>query len=559
MSARECLRRLVTIRAEYPAGAEKARCLTRLTNSALPTATEVLEFHETALLLRAWPDDDAVQDAAEAALGGFPFRRDVRRFRRALKDTGIAGTEMQYAFSFPMASWLARREPATTRIAWADWETSDRLDDLLIPLGIPAEMPGIDDETVSGEEWLENAAPDGVGDYATLVRRVASVSAAPAVREHLFNGLEVPVLRDLADGPDSRTLARGPAGEPCFHGEDMRRRRPDLRKAAAEPIAIRRLHRRDGDVLVDLARGQMSVRVRELEAFDYGHAPDAWLASAGRGLDISVVGMQPSRRLMPEALYSGLFLKNGVPVGYWLASALFGTAEIAYNIFPTFRGGEAAWMYARLLAVVHQFLGIASVTVPRYQIGYMNDEAIGSGAFWFYRKLGFEAIDPEVAKLLRSEESKMRKDRRHRSPAAVLKRLTVENLVFHIGEPRDDLVGVFPYANAGHAATRVLARYGGPGPAALRRIDRDAAEMLGIRSTKAWSPEDRRGFSMWAPILLAMKEVRRWSPKAKRELADVFRAKGAVCEVAFVRLAAKHRPFRRALQRLCLAWDEENE
>jgi hypothetical protein len=257
---------------------------------------------------------------------------------------------------------------------------------------------------------------------------------------------------------------------------------------------------------------------------------------------------------MPEALYSGLFLKNGVPVGYWLASALFGTAEIAYNIFPTFRGGEAAWIYSRLVAIVHQFLGITSVTVPRYQIGYQNDEAIGSGAFWFYRKLGFLPIDPDVATLLKSEEAKMRKDPGHRSPAAVLRRLTVENLVFHIGEPRDDLVGVFPYVNSGHAATRTLARYGGTGAAALRRVARDAAELLGVSVAKP----DRRGFAMWAPVALAMKEIRRWSPATKRSLFEVFAAKGAGSEADFVRKADRHHPFRRALQRLCRAWDEEN-
>jgi hypothetical protein len=461
---------------------------------------------------------------------------------------------MQYAFSYPMAAWLARRAPADARIAWDDWETSERLDDVLIPLGRPAEMPGVDDETVSGEEWVANACPDGVGDFAALVDRFRNVSAAPAVREHLYNGLELPVVRDLGDGPDSRTLSRGPEVEPYFHGDDIRRSRPDLKAAAAEPIPIRRLDRREAERWIDLSRAQMSVRIRELEAFDYGYANDAWLADAGRGLSISVIGMQPDRRLMPEALYSGLFVKNGVPVGYWLASALFGTAEIAYNIFPTFRGGEAGWMYSRLLAVVHQFLGASSVTVPRYQIGWQNDEAIGSGAFWFYRKMGFLPIDRDVAKLLRSEEAKIRKNPRHRSSAAVLRKLTVENLVFHVGETRDDLVGVFPYANVGHAATRTLARYGGTSAASRRRLERDAAERLGVPVAKS----DQRGFAMWAPVVLAMKEVRRWSPKSKRSLAEVFFAKGAECEADFIRRADAHRPFRRALQRLCLAWDAEN-
>ncbi|MEN8152052.1 MAG: hypothetical protein ABFS86_19710 [Planctomycetota bacterium] len=558
MSARQSLTRLEEISPVYPAGPEKVRLVTRLAGASLPTAGEVERLHEALLFLRAHPDDAAVLDATESALRGFAARRDVRRFRNSLADTGIAGTRMQYAFSFPMARWLARRDPAGARIAWDDWEHTDRLDELLVVLGEPAEMPGVDDETISGEEWLANARPEGLADYATLVGRVANVKAAPVAREHLYNQLEVPSIRDLADGPDSRTLARWPVDEPWFHTNGIRRKRPDLRKAAAEPIDVRPVDRRTGEALIDLARAGMSVRIRELEAFDFGHADDAFLADAGRGLLISVTGMLPDRRLMPESLYSGLFLKNGVPVGYWLASALFGTAEIAYNIFPTFRGGEAAWMYSRLLAVVHQFLGATSVTVPKYQIGWQNDEAIDSGAFWFYRKLGFEAVDRDVARLLRTEEARMRKDRKHRSSAATLRGLTVENLVLHLGAPRDDLVGVFPWTNVGHAATNKIAEYGGPGPAGRRRVERAAADQLGVGGFDGWSKEDRRGFATWAPVVLAMPETRRWAAGTKGSLVDVLRSKGARREVDFIRAAAGHRPFHRALMRLCLAWEERN-
>jgi len=42
-----------------------------------------------------------------------------------------------------------------------------------------------------------------------------------------------------------------------------------------------------------------------------------------------------------ESVYGFLTLKNGIPIGYVLVSALFGSSEIAYNVFETYRGGEA--------------------------------------------------------------------------------------------------------------------------------------------------------------------------------------------------------------------------
>ena len=41
-------------------------------------------------------------------------------------------------------------------------------------------------------------------------------------------------------------------------------------------------------------------------------------------------------------------LEAGLPIGYVLASSLFGSTEIAYNVFETFRGAEAgAAVFAR--------------------------------------------------------------------------------------------------------------------------------------------------------------------------------------------------------------------
>jgi hypothetical protein len=313
---------------------------------------------------------------------------------------------------------------------------------------------------------------------------------------------------------------------------------------------------RTGALLVDLARGTMSVRIRELEAFDYGDPRDAWISDVGRGLSISVVGMLPSRRLMPEALYSGLFLKNGVPAGYWLASALFETSEVALNVFPTFRGGESAWMYGRLLALLHSFFGIVSFTIPRYQIGHDNDEAIGSGAFWFYRKLGMQSVDPEVRRLTREEEVRIRAEPGYRSPPATLRRLVVENMAFHLDRPRDDLVGIFPYGNLGHQVTRLFARRGGRSPAVERAMAAEAEALLGVRGRNRWPIDERRAFTGWAPVVLLLPRVRRWGAESKRSLVRIIRAKGAKHEVEFIRLSNRHAPFRRAVQKLCLSWTD---
>jgi len=62
-------------------------------------------------------------------------------------------------------------------------------------------------------------------------------------------------------------------------------------------------------------------------------------------------------------------------------------------------------------------------TIDPYQLGLGNDEAIESGAFWFYRKLGFRPMDPAIERLARAEEKRGR-----RSSAATLRKLAASAL-----------------------------------------------------------------------------------------------------------------------------------
>ncbi len=109
----------------------------------------------------------------------------------------------------------------------------------------------------------------------------------------------------------------------------------------------------------------------------------------------------PERRLLLESVYGFLTLKNGVPVGYVLVSALFGSSEIAYNVFETFRGGESGRIYGKVLALTRQLFGPDVFTIFPYQLGgYGNPEALESGAWWFYQKLGFRPRAPHVVALM---------------------------------------------------------------------------------------------------------------------------------------------------------------
>jgi hypothetical protein len=256
----------------------------------------------------------------------------------------------------------------------------------------------------------------------------------------------------------------------------------------------------------------------------------------------------PERRLLLESVYAYLTLKNGVPIGYVLISALYGSSEIAYNVFDTFRGVEAAPVYGKVLAMTHALFGSDTFTIYPYQLGDGNEEAIASGAWWFYRKLGFDPRDRAVLRLARREEARMRRDPVHRSSAATLRRLARENLYWQPGAARPDVIGRLPLANAGLAVSRFLAqRFPTDRTGALAACAAEAAARLGVHSFYRWSAGERLAWERWAPLVLALPGIGSWSPAERRALAAVVRAKGGRRESEFVRRFDAHAKLRSAI------------
>ncbi len=106
------------------------------------------------------------------------------------------------------------------------------------------------------------------------------------------------------------------------------------------------------------------------------------------------------------------------------------THEVGVNLYYTFRQGETAWLYARLLKLFHERFRVSSFFVDPYQLGHENEEAIESGSFWFYYKLGFRPESPEVARLAERELPKIAADPGYRTRPATLRRLAAGPVVY---------------------------------------------------------------------------------------------------------------------------------
>jgi hypothetical protein len=482
-------------------------------------------------------------------LGGFERRADLHRHRDALADTGIAGTTIHYRFYWEMARWLARHWPRQLAIDWDELDDPSRLERFLPLLVAYYETPALDVMDFPIRKWLDRLKGRGETDASFLIRRFDALRADSFGKETLFEDIDVPIRILPGPGTPSRTLAHYGNDPVVFQAEPLVRGRPSLKaELRRPPLGVRTVSPREGRELIDLAREAMVTRSRDLDAFAYADPRDVRLVDCGDGLRFACYGMTPERRLLFEAVYGFLTLKNGVPIGYVLCSALFGSSEIAYNVFETYRGGEAARVFGRVMAMVHHLFGSNAFAIDPYQLGHGNAEGLESGAWWFYYKLGFRPDDPVIRRVLRGELRKMKESPRHRSSVATLEQLSSDYVYFFPGRERHDVMGRIDLGPVSLRLSRYVAeRFGADREKAARECAQEAARVLGVRSGRGFSAGERLAWERWSPLVLCLPGIERWSRTDKRALERVVRAKGGRRESDFVPLFDRHVRLRRAI------------
>lgn len=533
-------------------GARRLALLRSLQKSRLRTSAEVLRLHEQLCFSRAYPDGERVLALVERMLGGFERRSDYQQHREDLADTGIAGTVLFFRFYWLTAVWVARRWPGQLTIDWAEFENSGKLEEILSLLATYSETPALDTFGYSAKEWIDRLKGSGETDAGFVIRRFERMKVDGFTREQMYDAIDIPMVLEPGPTTPARTRERWGGSPVVFRTSPLDAGRPDLRQAIAQArLSVRDVPRREGRRLIELANECMVPRHRDLLAFLNADDRDVRMIDFGDGLQFALMGTVPERRLMLESVYACLTLNNGVPIGYVLFSAFFGSAEIAYNVFETFRGGEAARNYGRLLAMVHQLFGAESFAVDPYQLGHENAEGQASGAWWFYYKLGLRPRNARVKRLVRAELARMKRNPKHRTSAEQLNELASEYMFLQLGRPRGDVLGEISLGNIGLHIGRVLAKRGGSDrEGALDQCSEAAAKMLGLRSTRGWSAGEREAWRRWSPLVLALPGVKRWSPADRRALRDIMRAKGGRRESEYVRLFDRHAPLRRGLLKL---------
>jgi hypothetical protein len=544
-------------------GTKKERELARLLSATGRAsfgndANSLIRFHDLLLFLRAFPPGPSSLRQAEQLLEKFEPR--VKAVLSAGADAddfapeevaGIVGTVVEATFSYPMVCWLVQHYPDEISIQWEDYDR-DSQRGLIWPRFFPLlEEDSLIEANVPYLNWLK-AARGRRDELTWLIRQFQRLPANEKEKAALYDSLEIMVRWDMSGSRASRTLSRKPVEEFYFHRAPLiQRRQVSFADELAKPLLqVTALPLQQGEKALDLMKQTLGVRYREL--YGTSNAGPEWVvqSNVGRGTEIYICGLPPERRLPLRAYLAGLTVKNGVPINYFECSSLFEWTEIGFNTFPAYRDGETAWLYAQTLRLLNQLHGTRAVSVYPYQIGDDNEEAIVSGAFWFYRKMGFRSMQPELEKLARAEEKKVLARKAYRTPAGTLRRLSKANVVYEVPEAQVGAWDKFSVRNIGLAVQRRTARDFDGDVEAMRKAAVERLARVIKVDLQGVKPQAEVAFADFAVVLNLVPDLSRWSSDDKHALRDIIAAKAGQNELRYVRLLQKHARLRVAILRL---------
>lgn len=532
--------------------------LRRLAQQRLNEPQALIQYHELLMFLAAYPQSPALLRAVETQLRAFSRRVKELESYYGLSTigypevSGIAGTQVTDTFSYYIVQWLQKNYASHTSLYWDWFEDENRLAQIW-PRFLPLlAEDALVEANVPYRGWLR-AARGRRDELSWLLARFANLPLEEQQKAELYDSQKL-YVRWTFKYRSSRTGMRLPAqGQQLFfhRGPLIQRRDISFRdELQAPPPSLKKLTVRAGEAVLDLAREASTVRYRELYGFTHGDPKHVIEARLGRGVVIFVIGLPPEKRLPLRAYHAAMIFKNRVPIGYFEGLSLCERMESGFNLYYTFRDGETAWLYARTLNVMHHLLGVTAFTLDPYQIGFENEEGIASGAFWFYRKLGFRPTRKALLALTRKEEEKIGSRAKYRTARSTLKRLAAGPMIFELESRRAGDWDHFQLRTLGRATQRLMASSFAGDPEEFRQTATRDCELALDLNLSSWTQVQRTAFSDFAIVLQQISDLRDWTRSEKEKLVGIIKAKVGPNEMTYLKRLQNHERLRKEIIRL---------
>lgn len=405
----------------------------------LPPGKYLPVYHDTLLFVCAYAGNAVLHRLAENELSRITLhlKKNYRRLKKSLpENSGLPFTETLTGFSPDSLGWLLKQKEFT--LHFDSFHNPKLTLNEVLNLTLPALLKA---ETTAGLEPEDLLEVMGLkpGQYMEFVHgQLETLKNYPQAKDLLSDGLNLFVNVFPKSKLFSRTYNRMPR-QAVYYQQEMLKRFDHVQlmnePLPYEPVLPEKIWGKNGKgQLAKVIKYAMSLTEREIDPATYLQEDSIRCIVLERGLTMAIYGMQPQRQLPLETYMGFTIFKNGLPVSYggmWV----FGTrCKVGFNVFEPYRGGESGYLLCQLLRVYKQLFQINYFEVEPFQFGADNEDAIASGAFWFYYRFGFRPVDADIFEQAEQEKEKIKSRKNYRSSAETLIGFTVCNIALNLGK-----------------------------------------------------------------------------------------------------------------------------
>lgn len=519
---------------------EKTQLLNELVTFEYFKQQSFLQLHQLMMAVMAYPSSkellDVVSSAIQKLLSQLPQNVSLQN---KLIGTGILHTTIECNFSYSKVLYATQKFPNQISIhsASSNLETQKSILKLLLP---SVEYSKI----FYGEKDLKHRiaqfhSSTSQTDLEWLLQLIQQSDLDIKTQAIIYNQLGIFIQWRVSDIESSVSFLRGVSLPIYYHTKPLEKKinlQDIIKQKLPTPV---KLTNQDKARIIDAAKMTLFYLYRETEPFTNANKDDITLFQLDKGISIALFGSTNEKRYSLESYIGYLVFKNNIPASYG-GGWIFGErSQFGINILESFRGGESGLIICELLRVYHQYFGATRFVVKPYQFGLHNPEAIKTGAFWFYYKLGFRPENEELRKLAFDEEQQKLSNPNYKSAIATLKKYTKSNLALTLSETS------YPNYDSEVASQKITKHinehFKGDRQKALTICYKQLKESLGINKT--WKAEDIDYAKQLAILFHIQPNSKAWQEKHKKNIQLLIQLKSAKTELPWVKHLQKFNAF----------------
>lgn len=498
------------------------------------------QLHHVLMAMMAYPSNKTLLDTVTSAMQKLLLQIEQNiTLQNKLIGTGILNTAIECNFSYAKIIYVTQKFPNQISIhsASSNLETQKSILKLLLP---SVEYSKI----FAGEKDLKHRIAqfhysNTQTDLEWLIQLIQQSDLDAKTQAILYNQLGIFIQWKVSESQSSVSFLRGATLPIYYHTKPLEKKitlQDIIKQKLPAPV---KLSDKDKARIIDAAKMTLFYLYRETEPFTNANKDDITLFQLDKGISIALFGSINEKRYSLESYIGYLVFKNNIPASYG-GGWIFGErSQFGINILESFRGGESGLIICELLRVYHQYFGATRFVVKPYQFGLHNPEAIKTGAFWFYYKLGFRPENEELRKIAFEEEQQKLRNPNYKSAIATLKKYTKSNLALTLTEtsyPNYDSEVL-----SQKITTHINENFNGDRQKALSICYKQLKDSIGI--DKTWKAEDIEYAKQLAILFHIKPNNKAWLQKNKKNIQLLIQLKSAKTELPWIKHLQKFKGF----------------